>query len=55
MDAAAYTELRGWATAWGLTQPRILALFIAVPLFARQLLPGLALRTFPGRPTGVGT
>ena len=41
MDAAAYTELRGWATAWGLTQPRILALFIAVPLFARQLLPGL--------------
>ncbi len=41
MDAATYTELRSFALAWGLTQPRILALFIAVPLFARQLMPGL--------------
>lgn len=41
MEAAAYAELRGFAAAWGLTQPRILALFVAVPLFARQLLPGL--------------
>lgn len=41
MDAAAYAELRAFATAWGLTQPRILALFVALPLFARALMPGL--------------
>lgn len=41
MDAAAYAELRAFVAAWGLTQPRILALFVAVPLFARQLMPGL--------------
>ena len=40
MDALTYGELRSFAAAWGLTQPRILAMFIAVPLFARQLLPG---------------
>jgi type III secretion protein T len=45
MDAlaanASYADLRAFAAAWGLTQPRILAMFIAVPLFARQLMPGL--------------
>lgn len=41
MDTGSYAELRALAAAWGLTQPRILALFIAVPLFARQLMPGL--------------
>jgi type III secretion protein T len=39
--AGSYAELRAFAGAWGLTQPRILAMFIAVPLFARQLMPGL--------------
>ena len=41
MDATTYADLRAFAAAWGLTQPRILAMFIAVPLFTRQLMPGL--------------
>ena len=41
MDLSSYADLRALAAAWGLTQPRILAMFIAVPLFARQLMPGL--------------
>lgn len=41
LDTLSYPELRSFAAAWGLTQPRILALFIAVPLFARQTMPGM--------------
>lgn len=41
LDTLSYPELRSFAAAWGLTQPRILGLFIAVPLFARQILPGM--------------
>jgi type III secretion protein T len=41
VDAATYNELRSFVAALGLTQPRILAMFIALPIFARQLLPGL--------------
>lgn len=41
MDAATCADLRSFVAALGLTQPRILAMFIAVPLFGRQMLPGL--------------
>lgn len=41
MDGATYVELRSMVAALGLTQPRILAMFIALPIFASQLLPGL--------------
>lgn len=41
MDGATYEQLRSFVTALGLTQPRILAMFVVLPLFARQLLPGL--------------
>ncbi|SDG75182.1 type III secretion system export apparatus subunit SctT [Propionivibrio dicarboxylicus] len=42
MDASGIVEqTRTFLIALLLTQPRILALFIAVPLFNRQLLPGM--------------
>lgn len=41
MDGATYTELRNFVVALGLTQPRILALMIVLPMFARQTMPGL--------------
>lgn len=41
LDTLSYPELRSFAAAWGLTQPRILGLFIALPLFARQTMPGM--------------
>jgi type III secretion protein T len=41
MDPHTYSELRNFVVALGLTQPRILALMIALPIFARQIMPGL--------------
>ena len=42
MDAAVtYTEAKAFIIALAYTQPRILAMFIAIPIFNRQILPGL--------------
>lgn len=40
-DAAYYTQAKAFLMALAYTQPRILALFILVPVFNRQLVPGL--------------
>lgn len=36
-----YEDLKSWLLALGLSQPRILSMFIALPLFNAQLVPGL--------------
>lgn len=42
MDApVTYVDLKSWLLALALSQPRILAMFIALPLFNAQLVPGL--------------
>ncbi len=42
MDApVTYEDLKTYLLALGLTQPRILSMFIALPLFNAQLVPGL--------------
>lgn len=42
MDApVTYEDLKSYVLALGLTQPRILSMFIALPLFNSQLVPGL--------------
>ncbi|MHA3904739.1 type III secretion system export apparatus subunit SctT [Castellaniella sp. WN] len=40
-DGAMYAEIQAFLGTWALTQPRILALCAMLPLFNRQLLPGL--------------
>ena len=42
MDAAVtYMDARAFVIALAYTQPRILAMFIAIPIFNRQIMPGL--------------
>ncbi|QXL83633.1 type III secretion system export apparatus subunit SctT [Comamonas sp. NLF-1-9] len=42
MDApVTYEDLKSWLLALALSQPRILAMFIALPLFNAQVVPGL--------------
>ncbi|QEA13156.1 type III secretion system export apparatus subunit SctT [Comamonas flocculans] len=42
MDApVTYEDLKSWLLALALSQPRILAMFIALPLFNTQVVPGL--------------
>jgi type III secretion protein T len=40
-DAVLYTQIKAFLLALTYTQPRILAMFIAIPIFNRQLFPGL--------------
>jgi type III secretion protein T len=40
-DAALYTETKAFLVALAYTQPRILAMFIVLPTFNRQLIPGM--------------
>ena len=41
LNGAAYAEINVFLGAWALTQPRLLAMCAMLPLFNRQLLPGL--------------
>jgi type III secretion protein T len=41
LNGAAYAEVNVFLGAWALTQPRLLAMCAMLPLFNRQLLPGL--------------
>jgi len=41
LNGAAYAEVNVFLGAWVLTQPRLLAMCAMLPLFNRQLLPGL--------------
>lgn len=40
-DADLYNQTRAFLLALAYTQPRILAMFIAIPIFNRQLMPGM--------------
>jgi type III secretion protein T len=40
-ESAVYTEAQVFLTTLALTQPRILALCVMLPLFARQVMPGM--------------
>jgi len=40
-EAVTYTHARAFLIALACTQPRILAMFIAIPIFNRQIMPGL--------------
>lgn len=40
-EAVTYTQARAFLIALACTQPRILAMFIAIPIFNRQIMPGL--------------
>ena len=40
-DADIYTETTTFITSLAFTQPRILAMFVAVPIFNRQIIPGM--------------
>lgn len=40
-DASLYTQTKAFLLALAYTQPRILAMFLPIPLFNRQLLPGM--------------
>lgn len=40
-DAVTYTQARAFLIALAYTQPRILAMFIAIPIFNNQILPGM--------------
>ena len=41
LNGAFYAEVQVFLGAWALTQPRLLAMCGMLPLFNRQLLPGL--------------
>lgn len=41
MDATTFNEIKAFLMALGYTQPRILAMFIVIPIFTAQLLPGM--------------
>ena len=40
-DADFYTQTKSFLIALALTQPRILAMFLAIPIFNRQIIPGM--------------
>lgn len=40
-DLVTYSQVRAFLLALLMTQPRILAMFIAIPIFNRQLIPGM--------------
>lgn len=40
-DTVTYTQTKAFLLALAYTQPRILAMFIAIPIFNRQIMPGM--------------